>query len=285
LSFGVNGKLFSDIIKNIASETVSLSMKDENMLKIKAGRKTLNINVCSAEIFPIAPRYENFTFLPIDNLISAIDSVIYAASTDETQLLINSVFVNKSEVVALDRRRMAIVPIPKPIPDSFVLPSSSVAKMKKILPLDNLEYSCSDSFIHFRQGSTAVSIRPIAKDYPKYQGVIPNGPYDVAKVKKEAFSNALKLVSIMADKQLNAELKFEDGLLKVSTKNNDTGIVEDEIEAESYKNMHIKFNAGYLADIVKHLKKDIIEIELRAPNTAVIIREDGGLHVVMPKIN
>ena len=283
LAFGVNGKLFTDVIKNLPTEIVSLSIKDEATLKIKAGRKSINLNISNADIFPIAPAYQNFTFSTIEGLIPVIDSVLYAVSDDDTRLILNSVYVNQREVVAIDGHRMAITPLPKPITENFILPSVALSKLKKALPGENLDYCVTDSFIHFRKDTTAVSIRPIAKEYPKYQSVIPQGPYDVAKVKKEDLANALKLVTVMADEQQSTVLEFTDGMLKVSTKNNETGVLEDEMEAESYKNTRIGFNAKYLMDVVKHLKKDIIELELRNPLSPVLIKEDERLHVVMPK--
>lgn len=283
LCFGVSGKLFTDVIKNLGTPEVGLSIKDEATLRIKAGRKSINLNIANPEIFPISPRYENFTFQPIVGLIPVIDSVLYAVSDDDTRLVLNSVYVNQREVVAIDGHRMSITPLPVPIAESFVLPSSGLAKLKKALPGDTLDYCLTDNYVHFRKDTTAVSIRPIAKEYPKYQAVIPVGPYDIVKIKKTDFANALKLVTVIADEQQSVVLDFTEGMLKVSTKNNETGVLEDEMEVECYKPIKIGFNASYLMDIVKHLKKDIIELELRNPLAPVLIKEDERLHVVMPK--
>jgi DNA polymerase III subunit beta len=284
MAFGVNGKLFTDLMKNLTSEIISLSVKDEATLKVKSGRKSLNLNITSADIFPIAPAYENFTFKTVEGLIPTIDTVLYAVSDDDTRLILNSVYVNQTEVVAIDGHRMSITPLPVPIEDQFILPATSLSKLKKTLPGDSLDMCVMDNFIHFREGTTAVSIRPIAKEYPNYRTVIPSGPHDVIKVKKSDLANALKLVTIMADKQQSTTLDFTaEGTLTVSTKNNDTGVLEDRMEADCYKPIKIGFNARYLMDVVKHLKKDIMELEVRGPLSPVIIREDERIHVVMPK--
>jgi DNA polymerase-3 subunit beta len=283
-AFCLNGKLFTEIVKNLPNQDLVLSIVDTATLKVKSGKKYVNMNIISGEDFPIGPKYEHFTFSPAGDLIKNIDKVIYASSDDNTRPNLMCVNLNPQHIIAVDGHRLSLVPNTTPgITAQFLLPATSMTKIHKLFASEDVEICMQETNAHFKAGNTVASVRTLDTKYPEYQKVIPHDPYDVATVNRHDFINALKLVSTITDKQKSVVLEFEEGSLKVWAEHHSVGRIEDTIDADFHRSIKIGFNADYLMDVVKRLSGEVISLEVREALKPVIFKEDEYVNVVMPK--
>ena len=283
-AFGVNGKLFGDIIKNLNDGEIKFTIGDTNTLKISMGRKYLNIKIKPAEDFPLAPRYENMVFTPMVGFMEKVNSVSYAVSTDDTRPHLTCIFINEEDVVAVDGFRLALKKHDFPIQGSFLLPSKILGKIGKVFKEEVEVYLDSESnYLHVRKDLTVCSIRTVAREFVRYGGVLPSGPHDVATINKSELLQAFKLMSVVTDNLKDALMEFKENSLKISKKDQTIGELEDELVIDFAGEVTLGINWEFMTTTLNNIKEDTVTMEIYGPMKPMLIREGGDIHVIMPK--
>lgn len=284
-SFGVNGKLFSDIIKNLPDGEIKFVISETNTLRISMGRKYVNLNLKPAEDFPLSPSYENMTFTPMPGFMESVMAVSYAVATDETKgVQWCCIYVDNLEFASTDGFRLAIRKHNLPIDGSFLIPAKLLGKISKVFKEDvEIFLDVEANYLHVKKDLTVCSIRTVAKDYIKYRPIIPVGAHDVATIRKVELVEALKLMSVVDDKQQDAFLEFKPGLLKVSKRDQAVGEIQDELAIDFIAEKSLGINWGFMMTMLSHLKSDTISIEIYGELRPLVIKEGDDTHVLMPK--
>lgn len=290
LPFGVDGKILQDLLKALPDGDVSFTLKDGNVLKIASGKKSTNLKITSAENFPLAPNYKNFSFIEAPGLFTKIDSVSFCALTDanDHRAFLKCVFMNEQDVVATNGFRLALNKHGLDIKGNFLMPVDTLSRIGKTFKDTKNEsvaiaFDNESNYMHFKIGECVASIRTVAKDYVRYQAIIPTTPYDEATMKKDDLQKAIDLVSVLSDKMHSIKMDFDNTSLKVHVDNQDLGEVEDTIEISYNRVLNIGIDSSYLEDVLKRISGDTITLELRGELLPVIARDKDYVHVIMPK--
>jgi DNA polymerase-3 subunit beta len=148
-----------------------------------------------------------------------------------------------------------------------------------------------DNQLSFRAGSTILHTRLLEGPFPDYNAVIPKDNDKDVTVDKSELSQAIRRVSITADRITSQiRLGIEKGRMELTARGTEGSQSEDEVPV-SYEGeaLEIGFNYNYLQDILKNLRAETVTLSVRDPQSAALIRpvtedgEDAGvLCLLMP---
>lgn len=173
----------------------------------------------------------------------------------------------------------------------LLFPRKGVYELKKIAesyPDKNLKISVDDSFIYINAEDTYwLSIRLIAREYPKYQAVIPSKTSYTMTADRGLFFDAIRRIKIMSNEKSNGvRVKLHDKEMEVTANHPSLGNAR-EIVPVNYegKDMEIGFNAKYLIDTLSTFDDGEICLELNNELSPVVIKsanQPNYLGIIMP---
>lgn len=303
-SFCINAKNLFEILKELPNEELTMEFKqNSNLLDLRCGKVNFSLIVVNNEEFPNL----NFTtslnsfLIPSSLLLEVIHKTFYAVSNDETRIYLNGLFFqsvdNQLRTIATDGHRLALlntglnVNSIDSLINGIIIPKKGVNELKKLAEsnLDaTISLSVDDSFLYAKlEDSYYISIRLIARDYVKYQAVIPSKTTYTLKAEKQVILNALKRIKIMSNEKSNGiRLKLLKNQIEISANHPMLGNASESIEVEyEGKEMEIGFNAKYLIENLSVLDDGDVLIELNNELSPAVVKSSEDpkiLGIVMP---
>ncbi|MGO9377713.1 MAG: DNA polymerase III subunit beta [Dissulfurispiraceae bacterium] len=293
-------KLF-EIVREIDGEIV-LESADNQWIKVKCGKSHFRLACISPEEFPvwplITPAEARTVELDAATLLDSIEKTLYAAGESDTRYVLNGLLFHiKTDqvlnVIGTDGHRLAMSQkkIAKTLDEDIkiILSRKSVSELRKFLDdaQKPVELTIGKNHILFSVGSIQFLTRLIEGTYPNYEQVIPSDNNKDLGVGREAFSKALKIVSILSKERSSAvKVDLNPDSMVISTSNPDLGDATDEIAVKyNGEAMSIAFNARYLLDVLNVMEGETIILKLNeALSPVLLIEEDKTDYkcVVMP---
>ena len=290
-------KKFSDIIKELPDgETISVSVKKNNLVNIECGKSVFKIMGLPKEEFPQLPEFKDkdSLVLPQKKLKIMLKLTGFAISHDESRYVLNGVlFVIKPthiRLVATDGRRLAMVEdkiqLPKTLERKFIVPTKAVNELDKSLSEEgDVKIFFGENQIFFDMGKTRLVSRLIEGEFPNYEQVIPKEAKDKLLVPKEMFLSAVKRAALFTN-QDSAAIKIDLGKNKlvISKSTPYLGEARVEVDAEyAGKDISVGFNPGYLIDFLKNIDQENVAFEVTDPEKPGVIRIGAEyIYVVLP---
>jgi DNA polymerase-3 subunit beta len=305
-------KLFEivrEIEGDLSLETAGETTPDEGWLKVKAGTSEFKLACLSANEFPAWPEMEDEEEIIINSkaLMEMIEKTIYSAGESDTRYTLNGLLFHiqsKSKlltVVGTDGHRLAL--IVKEMEGEgkeekrLIVPRKAVSELRKFLngEAEKTTVLIGKNHLLFSvEGDVQFLTRLIEGTYPNYENVIPQANEKKVSVSKDAFTKALRRVSVMSRERANA-VRFDfdppqadgsGGNLIISSSNPDLGEAREELTVD-YKGdkLTVGFNARYLIDTLGAMTAETVVLELQDPLSPVLVKEDGREDyrcVVMP---
>ncbi|MCO4794545.1 MAG: DNA polymerase III subunit beta [Bacteriovoracaceae bacterium] len=303
-TFCVNAKNLFDILRELPEGEVLLEVnEDENNLKLNFGDIHYKLLIYNNEDFPhlVFSKVENEFLISSPKVMEIINKTAYAISNDETRLYLNGIFLqeidSKLRAVATDGHRLSLIDseITEPNIDTLVngviVPRKGVTELKKIseaFPDNDLKISMDDSFMYVSaEDRYYLSIRLIAREYPKYQAVIPNKTSFKMTADRDLFLDAVKRIKIMSNEKSNGVRMFIGNKeLTLSANHPSLGDARETISVNyDGDDMEIGFNAKYLMDSLAIFEEGDIEFEINNELTPIILKSDkvpNYLGIIMP---
>lgn len=284
-SYGVAGKSLAELIALYPDEEIEVRVNGENRLQFKTQRTAAHLSMTKCENFPMFPPYHQFKFEPVEKFMETVEKVLFCAFTDIIKPLLTGVYIEKDRLVATDAHRLAMASHKFPIEKPILVPAVSFGHLKKALdPTLPLGIYATENELHFSNQDLLATVRFLEGQYPNYRALFPQGPYDIINVKKSDLLHAMKLVSvIVADKGRSTCFDFLDGILTITSESSELGKIQEKIEAQHAQPIKIYLSSKYLTQALTHLEKDIVTLELRNPQTPILIKEDGYVQIIMPQ--
>ncbi len=302
--FCINSKNFSDILRELPSSNLTLSLSNNNLMNLDCNDINYSLLITSPEEYP------EISFTGLENaiefeikassLLNIIQKTSYAMSTDETRLFLNGIFFQKYEgklrAVAIDGHRLAMIDIPIDVPDAeflasgIIVPRKGIQELKKIAESTDgiVKLTINDSFLIASTGEDYnVSIRLISREYPKYQSVIPAKSNFQAQVNKDALTDAVKRIKILSNETTNGiKFSFRPNLLELSANNDNLGQANEKIEiAFDGDDIDVSINARYILETLNSLEDESVTLEINNSLSPVVIKSNIDkefLGIIMP---
>ncbi|MBL7665415.1 MAG: DNA polymerase III subunit beta [Bacteriovoracaceae bacterium] len=303
-SFCINSKNFFDIVRELPDSVVDLEIQNsENLLKLNCQSISYSLLITSSEEYPhlLFENHNNEFKVRTKEIIDIINKTSHAISTDETRLYLNGIFLqlvdNKLRSVAIDGHRLALLDTTeflgdcKALVDGVIIPKKGITELRKIAesyPESDLKISVDESFMYINaQKEYDLSIRLIAREYPKYQSVIPSKTSFSMQVDKGAVLDAVKRIRLLSNEKTNG-IKFllKASELEISANHPSLGKAREVLPvAYAGNQFEIGFNAKYLMDTLSVFSDTEIKFEFNNELSPVAIKSETlpeFLGIIMP---
>jgi len=295
-SITVPGKKLHDIIRELPSGKVEITVTKNNAVNIKAGRVFFKIMGLSKDDFPKLPEtdFSKATEIPQQIFKECLLLTSFAISRDETRYVLNGIYIHidkdKIRFVSTDGRRLAF--IEKKIstslenPIEMILPTKTVQELNHILGKEGVvRVAITKTQAVFDFGKTQLSTRLIEGHFPNYEQVIPKEEKTVSQVRRDELLQAIRRAALLTtpESQL-VKFDFLKDRLLISSRSPNLGEAKEEIPAEANGGeLAIGFNPLYLLDVLKNLDIETVSFCLTEPDKPGLLKgKDDYLYVVMP---
>lgn len=296
--FTVNAKLFSEIIRKMPSETVSVEINDKLKATIKSGDAEYNILALPADDYPSMPDYDTSDSISISQglLKNMINQTIFAVSvSDNKPILTGELFDIDSGIfnlVAIDGFRLAVRTEKMNTEDKhhFVVKAKALTEVSKLLKDDGesaVNMYLTRKHIVFNIGGYMVISRLLEGEFHNYKGSIPQNHTTEIVINTKSLIASLERCSLLIVEQTKAPVKcsFGDGQVKISCSTS-LGKLNDVFPADITGNkVDIGFNCKYLLDALKASESDKVKLLLNgglSPMKIVPIDGDSYTFLVLP---
>ncbi len=284
----VPAKKLAEIVRELPSAPVRISAVGEQKITLECGRSRFRLLGLPRDEFPTFPvvRFSESWRIKSGELQKLIAHTAFAVSTEESRPILNGVLWelrgDRMRMVATNGHRLAKIDVPvagqNGRSEDLIIPPKALEQLRRLFPAEeDLEIARGDNHLGFRSPLTAVFTRLIEGPYPPYEQVIPRDNDRIALADKNALSQALKRMSVVASDQTHRiRMSFNAGMAKFSVQTPDLGEAQDELPV-TYEGdaLDIGFNASYLLEILRNMPTDEVRLTFKAPERAATVEPVG----------
>ncbi len=291
----IPAKRFSDIIKELPDDSVSINTKKNNLIIIETKSCQFKIMGLPYEDFPKLPEFKEGGVIKLEQatLKEMLTLTSFAVSLDETRYILNGILfkINQNSLtfVATDGKRLAV--IERKLKQNtekdlqIIVPLKTIQELNRNLQEEGeLSMLLGNNQVLFDLGSAVIISRLIEGEFPDYRQVIPPASENKINVGREQFLLAVRRAALLSTPDYQAvKLEVFKNKLVVSKSTPDIGESREEVTIEYQgKEIAIGFNPNYLIDVLKNLKEEKIEFELTDTEKPGVIRIGGYVYIVLP---
>ncbi|WP_367133854.1 DNA polymerase III subunit beta [Saccharothrix sp. HUAS TT1] len=300
----VSGRLLADITKALPNHPVEIAV-DGSRMTISCGSARFSLPTMPVEDYPQLPSMPQLAGeLPGEVFGEAVAQVAVAAGKDDTLPMLTGVRLEIGEgkvtLVATDRFRLAMrefawepneslgevaVLVPaKTLNDSAKTLGASGAKVE-------LSLAANDGLLGLSGTGRRTTTRLLDADFPKYRQLLPSEHSSAAIIEVDALVQAIKRVSLVAERGTQVRLEFVDSGLRLSAGGDDEGSAEEELPVEYTGDpVTIAFNPAYLQEGLQAVRTPRAHLSFTTPSRPALLKpvdEDGNvapgyLYLLMP---
>lgn len=295
-SIVLNAKLFTDMVRRLATEKIEIESDEKFVTKIKGGAAEYKIIGIEGEEFPAIPNVDekiHFTIKP-ETLKSMIDQTIFAvAANDFKPVHTGSKFIIKDHVlsvVSVDGFRLAIRQEQVGYGDEldFIVPGKTLSEVSKLLEGDEeVLIALSRRHIIFRVGAYDIVSRLLEGEFIDFRSSIPANSNTVVEVKVRDFLNSIDRTSLLINDRLKSPIRLSigDGEIKISC-STALGKISDVVECDiKGEPVDMGFNNRYLSEALRATDCDKVKIIINSslsPVKIVPMEGESFLFLVLP---
>ncbi len=291
----IPAKRFSDIIKELPGNEVSIVTKKNNLMLIETESCQFRIMGAGVEEFPKLPEFKDKEIIKLEQsgLKQMLQLTSFAVSLDESRYVLNGILFKISKsgltLVATDGKRLAIME--KKLKQDIgrdlqmIVPIKAIQELNRSLKDEGeLALVLGNNQVLFELDGVVIISRLIEGEFPDYHQVVPLPSENKIQINREQFLLAVRRAALLSTPDYQAvKLEVFKNKLVVSKSTPDVGESREEIPVDyKGKEMVIGFNPSYLIDVLKNLTLDTIDFELTDTEKPGVIRTDGYVYIVLP---
>ena len=293
----LTAKLFVDMVRRMAGETVSIESDEKYLTVIRSGFSEFTILGIPAEEFPEFPTLSEVTpvSVPQNVLKSMIDQTLFAIATNDSKpVQTGSLFEvggKELRVISVDGFRLALrrEPIQSEEEFHFIVPGKTLSELTKLLSDEDemTEIQVGSKHIIFKAGGYSILSRLLEGDFLDYKAAIPGGTGTTVTVGVRPFIESIERTSLLISDRLKSPLKvnFTEALIKMSC-STAIGKAYDELECRGEgPELTMGFNNRYLLDALRASGCDQVKLMINGPLSPmkmVPTQGDSFLFLVLP---
>ncbi|MGH3756628.1 DNA polymerase III subunit beta [Actinophytocola sp.] len=303
----VSGRLLADITRSLPAQPVEI-MVDGARVSITCGSAKFSLPTMPVEDYPQLPAMPPHAGELVGEVFGlAVSQVAVAAGKDDTLPMLTGVRIeidgDKLTLVATDRFRLAMREfIWKPDEGlagsgeiAVLVPARTLADAAKALGTAGatveLSLAPGDGLIGLSGSGRRTTSRLLDTEFPRYRQLLPSEQTATAIIEVAPLVEAIKRVSLVAERGTQVRLEFGESGLRLSAGGDDEGSAEEEIGVDyTGEPVTIAFNPSFLQEGLSALHADRAELTFTTPSRPALIKpvgEDGTvvagyLHLLMP---
>jgi DNA polymerase-3 subunit beta len=288
----VSGRLLADITRALPPHPVDVDVTGPRVT-IACGSARFTLPTMPVEDYPALPAMPT-TAGVVDSaqFAQAVQQVAIAAGRDDTLPMLTGVRLEiegeQLRLAATDRYRLAVrellwKPEQSGLSVQVLIPARTLAESAKTLTsgsdvtLAMSSGGAGEGMIGFAGPGRRTTTRLLDADFPKYRSLFPSDWAATADLQVGTFVEAVKRVSLVADRGMPVRLDFSEGALSLTAGGDEEGRAEEQLEvAFTGEPLHIGFNPGFLLDGLAAVHAPVARLSFtNATKPAVITGVDG----------
>lgn len=295
-TFIVNAQKFSQTLKVMDGEEITLTVSDKLIASIESGKSFHRMSALPGTDFPMLPRLESDKSFSIaeGTLKKMLTKVMYAMGMNDQRPVLNGCYFEVRAgsllLVSCDSYKLAKCSMLTEIKNTgvegtaldfdFIVPSKTVNELYRMLDDDDeklVKIYMTRKNIIFLMDEFVFFSRLVDGRYIDYERIIVKTHKITVKVNRAELLSALERAALITEERIagsvrsSVKLQLDGSLLKVLAVSG-AGSTYDEIETEHEgEDLLIAFNNKYLMDSVRACTADEITISLSSPLTSINI--------------
>ncbi len=260
----VLGRLLADISRNLPDRPVDVSAEG-NKVQVTCGSSRFSLLLMPADDYPTLPSSpEPSGTIAGDVFTQAVAQVAIAADKGDTLPILTGVRMEidgeKVTLLATDRYRLAMRELtwhPSATDASHValIPARTLSDTARALGASgSIQLALGgsaggDGLIGFEAGQRRTTTRLLDGEYPKVTSIFPSSVDTEAVILTAALVEAVKRVSLVAERNTPIRLKFTDGQVTIEAGTGDDAQASEAVESTlTGPEIEIAFNPHFLLD-------------------------------------
>lgn len=295
----LNAKLFVEMIRRMPDGIVTVSVDEDNAVKVKCGKTEYNFVAMSADDYPELPETDRDDAVSVQQKVlrELIEDTVFAVSANESRpVYTGSRFEIENgvlTVISVDGYRLALKRSKLDGCDksfAFIIPGSALQDVERICE-DSEEpvmINVGTKHVSFTIGDTVVVSRRLEGDFLNYRKAIPEAFRFTLKIDRNEFLAAVDRVSLVVDEKVKNPLRliFGDGKIDFSCVT-PRGRAEDVCTCDGGgEDMEIGFNDRYLREALRAASKDELSMCINTGSSpCIFVPADGGdefVYMILP---
>ncbi|WP_165062732.1 DNA polymerase III subunit beta [Adlercreutzia sp. ZJ154] len=294
----VPGKLFNDIVKNLADAAVCIQESD-NTAHITCDTSSFSVRTLNYEDFPGFPHVETdseleIPFIQFQDMVRRVSRVV---SRDESRAILTGVLITLEEhvlrMVATDSYRLAITEIP--MPDSAAEDFEAVILgnfLNEIAALPrnegNVSIALAENQIVAKCGPVTFINRRIEGNYPNYKQLLPNTYTSRAQIDVKELAASVKRAALLSSSTapMRFDLNIASQTTQITVSAPDVGTAQETIVCQiEGEDIQIAFNSSYVQDGLSAISGEKVYLEVQSDMKPGILRAEepeNYLYLIMP---
>lgn len=291
----IPAKRFSDIVRELPSGDIMVSVKKNNQVDIESKHCRFKLGGLPKDEFPKFPEFKDKEASSIEQatLKEMLRLTSFAVSHEESRYVLNGILIEISDniirVVATDGRRLA--KIEKKLPDSIkkdiavIIPIKAVQEISRNLREEGtLSFIIGTNQVLFDVNGVLIATRIIEGEFPNYGQVIPKPAKNRIKMNTQEVLSSIRRANLLSTPDFQA-VKFEifPNKLVISKTTPDVGESREVIPVEyEGEEMMVGFNPQLLIDFLKNINDEQIHMEILGTDKPAVMRLEDYLYLALP---
>lgn len=300
-ALAVPAKVMGDLVGNLSSEKVVMSVKNESLMVENDGFKA-TVSGMNTSDFPVVLESLGGGAVKMDTKVffEGLAKVLFSVSRDDTRPVLTGVLVDfgtaaagslklvSSDGFRLSQKKISLKAKPK-VP-AMIIPRGVLGEMSRMVGESEeflMEVKKTENQVGFGLGKVVLGTRVIEGDYPSSERIIPKETRVKVEVSKEELLNSVKLAAVFARDGSNiVKLKVGPKSLSVLASSARSGKQENEIAGKvSGEGVEISYNYRFLEEFLSVVGGESVEMEFTDGASPGIFRDPKDMdffHLIMP---
>lgn len=295
----VPGRLLADIVRLLPAGSLSLEYGDaDGTLRLVAGSSEYTLNTYNAADFPRLPDVERDSLLGVDRqaFLETIAKVGRAASRDESRPVLTGILVHIEGptlvMAATDSYRLSVkeTALTSAAGSALeaIVPSRALAEVARVAQAgseEEIAIGVRENQIVFVVDGVVATARRIDGQFPNYKQLRPETFEAELTLPREELLDAVRRVSVMAQRNSPLRLRFADGELALRAQTQDIGEARESLPvAYAGEPLEIGFNPDFLREGLESISDAEVRLRLISPLRPGLISGAGEdfWYLIMP---
>ena len=283
----VSGRLLADICRSLPNRPVEIS-SDGVKATVVCGSSRFTLHTLPVEEYPALPQMPTATgTVSAEVFASAVSQVAIAAGRDDTLPVLTGVRVEiEGDLVTLastDRYRFAVreflwKPETADVSAVALVPARTLLETAKSLSGgDTVSLALAgagegEGLIGFEGAGRRTTTRLLEGDLPKYRTLFPTEFNSVAVIETAPFVEAVKRVSLVAERNTPVRLNFEQGVLTLEAGSSDDAQAVERVDAQlEGEEISIAFNPNFLLEGLSAIDSPVAQLSFTTPTKPALL--------------
>lgn len=291
----IPAKRFGDIVRELPSGDITLSVKKNNQVDIEGKQCRFKLGGLPKDEFPKFPEFKDKEAIQIDQatLKEMLRLTSFAVSHEESRYVLNGILIEISDnilrIVATDGRRLA--KIEKKLPAvikkeiTVIVPIKAVQEISRNLQDEGtISLIIGANQVLFDINGVLIVTRIIEGEFPNYNQVIPKPAKNRIKMSTQDVLSSIRRANLLSTPDFQA-VKFEifPNKLVISKSTPDIGESREVIPVEyDGEEMMVGFNPQLLIDFLKNINDEQIYMEILGTDKPAVMRLQDYLYLALP---